>query len=92
MRVRARVRVRVRVRVRLTVRVGVRVRVRVRVRPSRALTDEAVEPRLVTAEALHDEEVVELIPLLLEVRLLELGRAAPPAEGLVEEDHRVVPG
>ena len=72
------------------VRVRVRVRARVRVRPSRALTDEAVEPRLIAAEALHDEEVVELIPLLLEVRLLELGRAAPPAEGLVEEDHRVV--
>ena len=78
-RVGARVRVRVRVRERVRVRVRVRVGVRVRVRPSRALTDEAVEPRLVAAEALHDQQVVELIPLLLEVRLLELGRAAPPS-------------
>mmetsp|Transcript_76135 Transcript_76135/g.152961 ORF Transcript_76135/g.152961 Transcript_76135/m.152961 type:complete len:431 (-) Transcript_76135:216-1508(-) len=51
------------------------------------LREEPVAPQLVSAQALHDEQVVELVPLLGEVHPLDLCAAAPPAEALVQVEH-----
>mmetsp|Transcript_10248 Transcript_10248/g.30361 ORF Transcript_10248/g.30361 Transcript_10248/m.30361 type:complete len:279 (+) Transcript_10248:960-1796(+) len=49
--------------------------------------EEAVGPPRVPTEGFHDEEVVQLIPLLREVELAHLGAAAPPAQRLVQVEH-----
>mmetsp|Transcript_38293 Transcript_38293/g.96229 ORF Transcript_38293/g.96229 Transcript_38293/m.96229 type:complete len:209 (+) Transcript_38293:532-1158(+) len=44
---------------------------------------EAVPPPAVTAQRLHDEQVMQLVPLLRKVNLSQLG-CPPPAQGLVQ--------
>mmetsp|Transcript_956 Transcript_956/g.1844 ORF Transcript_956/g.1844 Transcript_956/m.1844 type:complete len:222 (-) Transcript_956:663-1328(-) len=51
--------------------------------------EEAVGPGEVAAERLEDEQVVQLVPLLRVVHLAKLGRA-PPAEALIQVEHRRV--
>ena len=53
------------------------------------VAEKAVGPQRVTPERLHDQEVVQLVPLLGVVHLAQL-RAAPPAERLVQVEHRHV--
>mmetsp|Transcript_878 Transcript_878/g.1865 ORF Transcript_878/g.1865 Transcript_878/m.1865 type:complete len:254 (-) Transcript_878:162-923(-) len=54
------------------------------------IATKAVDPGVVASERLHDEEVVELVPLLGEVHLLDRRAHAPPTEGLVQVQHRDV--
>ena len=56
---------------------------------SYVVAEKAVGPQRVTPERLHDQEVVQLVPLLRIVHLAEFW-AAPPAEGLVEVQHAYV--
>mmetsp|Transcript_32546 Transcript_32546/g.83162 ORF Transcript_32546/g.83162 Transcript_32546/m.83162 type:complete len:213 (+) Transcript_32546:667-1305(+) len=51
------------------------------------LCSEASGPCLIATQALHDEEVVHLIPLLGKVDGAHTRPAPPPAEGLVQVQH-----
>ena len=56
---------------------------------SHVVAQEAVGPQRIPPERLHDQEVVQLVPLLRIMDFPEL-RPAPPAEGLVEVQHAYV--
>ena len=56
---------------------------------SYVVAEKAVGPEAVATQGFHDQEVVQLVPLLRIVHLAEFW-AAPPAEGLVEVQHAYV--
>ena len=53
---------------------------------SHVVAQEAVGPQRIPPERLHDQEVVQLVPLLRIMDFPQL-RPAPPPEGLVEVQH-----
>ena len=56
---------------------------------SYVVAEKAVGPQRITPERLHDQQVVQLVPLLRIMDFPKL-RPAPPAKGLVEVQHRDV--
>ena len=56
---------------------------------SYVVAEKAVGPQRIPPERLHDQEVVQLVPLLRIMDFPQL-RPAPPPEGLVEVQHAYV--
>eukprot|EP00962_Isochrysis_galbana_P055519 scaffold27286_cov132-Isochrysis_galbana.AAC.2 len=59
------------------------------VKEGHVVAKEPIRPLRVAAQRLHDQQVVQLVPLLRAMHLAELG-GAPPAEGFVKMEHRHV--